>query len=141
MRSYVMDVEGGAARAFTPESQTEAAEISPDGKLLVVDGGTTYPIDPGEARPIAGLDPKDSPVQWSADGRTLFVTRFGELPLRVFRLDMATGKKELWKEIVPADRAGLIRIERLVVSRDARSYAYSYNRVSSSDLYLVTGWE
>ena len=71
----------------------------------------------------------------------LYVAHFGEVPLPVYRFHLATGKKELWKEIAPADRAGLIRLEAVVLTRDGRICAYSYNRVTASDLYLVTGWK
>ena len=54
-------------------------------------------------------------------------------------LDFATGKKELWKVLMPADRAGLIRIESVFVTPDGKSYAYTAGRVLSSDLYLASG--
>jgi hypothetical protein len=50
-------------------------------------------------------------------------------------------QKTLWKELVPADRAGLIRIENVWVTPDGAHYAYSFNRVTNSDLYVVTGWK
>lgn len=80
-------------------------------------------------------------IQWSADGAALFVARFGEMPLPISRLILATGKKEPWKELVPADRAGVVRIETVSVTPDGRSWAYSHNRVTASDLYLVRGWK
>jgi len=83
---------------------------------------TIYPADGTEARPIAGLAPDDAPIQWSADGGTLYVTRYGELPLSIYRFHLATGKKELWKQIMPADRAGLIGVFALAVSRDGSAY-------------------
>ncbi len=54
-------------------------------------------------------------------------------------LDLATGKKELWKVLMPADRAGLIRIESVFVTPDGNAYAYTAGRVLSSDLYLASG--
>jgi hypothetical protein len=145
VRVYVLELAGGAPRAFTPEGLGDGWAFSPDGKLFAVDGPdrrpTIYPVDGGDARPIAGLAPEDAPIQWSADGGTLYVTRFGELPLSIYRFHLKTGKKELWKEIMPADRAGLIRIESVAVPPDGKSYAYSYNRVTASDLYLVSGWK
>jgi hypothetical protein len=68
------------------------------------------------------------------------VTRFGELPLSLYRFRLTTGKKELWKQLQPTDRTGLIRIAPVALPRDGKSYAYSYSRVTASDLYLVTGW-
>jgi serine/threonine protein kinase len=53
----------------------------------------------------------------------------------------ATGKKVLWKEIVPADRTGLVRIENFVITPDGNHYAYSFNRVTNSDRFVATGWK
>ncbi len=98
-----------------------------------------YPLSGGEPRPIAGLEARETPIQWSADGKSLYTARYGELPLKIDRLDLATGKKVVWREILPEDRAGLIRIESVIVTPDGRHWVYSFNRVLVSDLYLVTG--
>jgi len=92
-------------------------------------------------RLLPGIDPKDEIVQWSADGEILYTTRYGELPMKVYRYRIATATRELWKEITPAERAGLVRIENLAITPDGNSYAYSYNRVLASDLYAVSGWK
>jgi hypothetical protein len=42
---------------------------------------------------------------------------------------------------VPADRSGLVRIESVWVTPDGKHYAYSLNRVTNSDLFVVTGWK
>ncbi len=144
-RGYVLDVAGGAPRPVTPEGLTGGAATSPDGKFIAAmgaDGRTwIYPISGGEALPVSGLEPREEPIQWSADGADLFVARFGEIPVPVFRLNLSTGKKTLWKELMPPDRVGLIRIESVQVTPDGRAWAYSYNRVIASDLHLVTGWK
>ncbi len=58
--------------------------------------------------------------------------------MKVYRFDPATGEKQLWKELVPADRAGVYHVGQLFVTPDARWYAYSYVR-DLSDLYMVEG--
>jgi eukaryotic-like serine/threonine-protein kinase len=144
-RGYVVDLAGGTPREFLHERISDGAAISPDGKLVAANSadGTPkiYPLDGGEPKPIHGLEVRDVPIQWSADGQSLFVTRRGLVPLPIHRYVLATGKKTLWREIMPADRTGLIRIENVWVARDGRSYAYSLNRVTNSDLYVVTGWK
>ncbi|HEY3171208.1 MAG TPA: protein kinase [Thermoanaerobaculia bacterium] len=142
-RVYVMDVDGGHPRAFTEGGITEGAAISPDGKSVALCGpdriAKIYPVDGSAARRISGVEPNDVPFQWSADGKSLYVTRRGELPARIERLDLATGKKELQKELMPADRSGLIRIQEVFITPDGKSYAYGATRVLSSDLYLASG--
>jgi hypothetical protein len=34
-----------------------------------------------------------------------------------------------------------VRIETVFVTRDGQHYAYSFNRVTASDLYVVRGWK
>ena len=75
---------------------------------------------------------------WTHDGGSLFVRRRGEVPLRVMTLDLASGRKELWKELMPAGPGWRLDDRAACRSRRTRSiYAYSYTR-SLSDLYVVT---
>jgi hypothetical protein len=57
--------------------------------------------------------------------------------LRVYRLELASGHRELWKEYLPdpSQTAGLVQ---LALTPDGKSYAYTYVR-NFSDLYLVEG--
>ena len=53
-------------------------------------------------------------------------------------MDLATGHRDLWKEISPADPAGVQSIANIKFSKDGKSYAYSTLRLLS-DLYVVDG--
>ena len=61
-----------------------------------------------------------------------------ELPARVYRLDLATGRRELWREWVPYNPAGVYFIRPPHFSSDGKSYAYSYRR-TLSELFLADG--
>jgi hypothetical protein len=99
------------------------------------------PLVGGEATVVPGvsLDRNDDLVQWSADGRWLFIARAEALPAPVDRIELATGRREPWKKLMPADPVGVLFVFSVRVSRDGQSYAYAYNRVSASDLYVVEG--
>jgi hypothetical protein len=75
---------------------------------------------------------------FSSDSRFLFAFGYGQVPTLVYRLDLASGKKQLWKMLAPADRSGLEGMSVVRLSADGRSYAYSYGRCLN-DLYLVEG--
>ncbi len=64
--------------------------------------------------------------------------RRGGLPGRVYRVDRRTGRRELWKEIMPSDPAGVPGITSLSITPDGRSYAYSYLQ-RLSELHVVEG--
>jgi len=56
----------------------------------------------------------------------------------ITRIDLATGKRTVWKQIVPADAAGVDAIGGVRITPDAKSYVFSFPRVLS-DLYVVEG--
>ena len=58
--------------------------------------------------------------------------------MKVYRLGVDSGQRELWKEIVPSDPAGIEFIGPILMTPDASSYFYTYQR-RSSDLYVVDG--
>lgn len=143
MRLYVRDVNGGKPRALSPEGYFFFhGTVTPDSKFVVVRGPERrmylYPLEGGEPTGMPGLTSEDLPMRFSPDGRTLFVMTRGDVPAKVYRYDVVSGRKELWKELAPADRAGLNAIARAVVTPDGRTYAYSYLRVLSY-LQLVDG--
>jgi len=144
-RLYVQDLAGGAPRPVTAEGAGAGFRgivVSPDGEFATGpspgSGFARYPLEGGSPLPIEGLAEGEFPVQWSADGRSLFVYRIGEVPARIFRLDLSTGRRELWKELVPPDLAGANVIPEVQITPDGRAYAYYYGQVLS-DLFLVEG--
>ena len=80
----------------------------------------------------------DLPIRFSADGRALYAFRPGELPARVVRVDLASGRVEPVRELMPSDPAGVTGIFSVLLGADARTEAFGYRRVLS-DLYLVDG--
>jgi len=142
-RVYVEDLAAGTPRPITPEGVAGRLALSPDGRFVAAPmvGGkfVLYPLEGGEPRPIPGLDRDDSILGFRPDRRSLFVMKVGPLPARVFEVDLVSGRRLPWKDLQPADASGVVRIGRVVVSPDARSYAYSYARVLYSNLYLLEG--
>jgi hypothetical protein len=87
---------------------------------------------------VPGTRAGDRPLRWSADGRVLDVFRRDEMPCHVYRVDVATGARAAWKELRPADAAGVVAVHEVQMTADGRAYAYSYVRLSS-ELYLLEG--
>ena len=67
------------------------------------------------------------------------VTRAGEMPQRIWRIELDTGRREIWKELIPDDPVGALRIESIALSADGETYAFSYSLMTSSALYVVDG--
>jgi Tol biopolymer transport system component len=119
--------------SLSPDQKYVAAINRNDRKIRIV------PVEGGSPRLVPGVEPDERPAGWTTDGRSLYVYRPDtEAPTKVYLVDVASGKRKLWKEIMPADPAGSYGIERLTVNPDGKSYAYDLFRILS-DLYVVDG--
>ena len=58
------------------------------------------------------------------NGKSLLI-RNRSIPVKVTRIDLASGRRNPFKEIVPADPAGVQSIPVMLFSADGKSYAYS----------------
>ena len=144
VRLYVQDVAGGLPLPIAPEGINGTAfAVSLDGQMVAAIGsdlkGYLYPTSGrGDPRLIPGLEPGDLPTSWSQDGHALFVYQTGEVPAKVYRVDLAAGKRTLWKQLVPGDPAGVATIGPILVTPDGKTFVYGFHR-TLADLYLVEG--
>ena len=143
VRLYLQAVSGGTPKPISPEGISATAfAVSPDGTTVTAIGsdqkGYMFPIAGGDPKPINGLMAGEEPITWETDGKTLFVYRPGEVPASVYRLNVITGQRALWKKLVPADPAGVETLGPVLITPDGKNYAYGYHR-NLADLYLVEG--
>jgi len=146
-RLYVQEVPHGTPRPVTPEGfytlgMTRA--VSPDARFVlalnVTDGATwVFPVDGGEPRRLDGIDPKrERPIRWTQDGRAVYAREFQTIPFEIFRVDLATGRREPWKRIVATDPAGVDAVPPARLSADGKVFLYSLGRKLST-LYVLDG--
>jgi sugar lactone lactonase YvrE len=116
--------------------------ISPDGRSLIAKDAqgqrSFYPVEGGAPQPIRDLESADEIIGWSHDGRSLYVANLNAMPIRVYRFDPSIGNKERFKEIIPADPAGIFGYNYVFLTPDGKGYAYSVSRMLT-DLYAVEG--
>jgi Tol biopolymer transport system component len=146
-RAWVKDLSGGKPRAISPPG-VSVPVLAGDGRFLcavAADGDRyLYSTETGEPRKVVGLLPGESPTQWTADGKLLYVRSEvepgpGEPAItRVHRLDPWTGRRELWKEIRPVNPLTGGAIGRILFSADGQTCVYTHHRFSS-ELFLVEG--
>jgi hypothetical protein len=139
-RCYFLDAPGGALRPVTPEG-TLAGLVAPDGLTMLARTSSEwmlYRLEGGGGRPIGSLSLEDNLIRWSPDGRSVFAYRGAQIPLRVDRIDIATGRRTAFAELSPAERAGLVSFLDVSLADDLESYAYVYQRYIST-LYLAEG--
>jgi hypothetical protein len=143
-RIYSYDLESHEARPFGPEEIPEASEVmlSPDGQLVVCsrpDGKSDlYSVEGGAPRPVPGVSQDLYPIEWCADSRSLFVRTSSDRPVKVYRLELFSGRLGLWREFsISYLRSGIALIGVLPTS-DGKSYVYGYSRYFA-DLFLAEG--
>jgi len=145
LRLYVQSIEGGKPRAISPEGIVAALPgfaVSQDGKLVAAIGpdhkGVLLPVEGGQPRAVPGMEDGEAPLRFSPDGRFLYLWKRGDVPARIVRLDLETGKREVFKSLIPADPSGVERISNVLVTPDGKGYAYCFTRLLS-DLFVVEG--
>src|SRR5215471_21667741 len=94
-----------------------------------------YSIEGGTPQPISHLESADEIIGWSTDGRSLYLAHTLEMPIRVYRFDPTTGRRELLKEVMPADPAGIFSPNYIFMTPDGKAYVYSVRRMLSN-LYM-----
>jgi eukaryotic-like serine/threonine-protein kinase len=142
-RGYRAALDGRPVRPLTNQEQAQFwNRISPDGRFVLMTVGTDYDnykivdLESGKARP-APLPEGESPMEWDQDGRHVFVAREAEQPPTLFRVDIRTGRHEVWKQIQPADPAGILSLTHFYVTPSGNAYGYSEARVLSA-LYVYS---
>ena len=145
VRLYLMDADGnsGEGRAVTPEGFTQNNSGSPRTASFVVATGpdrrdALYPLAGGEPSPMPGIQQEESFLRWPQDGGAFYVADYRKMPAPVYRVDFATGRRELLRSFAPPDPAGVLNVFPILLSSDGKSYVYSYRRILD-DLFVVTG--
>ncbi len=137
---YVQDISGGKPRRIGNGRFTFLHPISPNGKTIAAYDEkrriVLLPADGGSSHPLPGFIDGEALVRWADDG-SLFISH-GEATIDIFRVDVASGKRTLWKHLAPPDPAGVSGLGPIVMTADGKTYAYGANR-TLSDLYLADG--
>jgi eukaryotic-like serine/threonine-protein kinase len=143
VRLYAQDISGGKPKPISPEGVDAVSfAVSPDGQSVVGIGpdqkAYLFPVSGGDPRLVNGMDPGDVPINWTQDGHSIYLYRSGEVPAKVYRVDLTTSKKTVWKQIAPLDPTGVSTIGPILITPDGKTYVYGFHR-TLGDLYLVEG--
>ncbi len=143
-RLYIQDLPSGRPRPMTDKGYgLSERPISPDGNWIAAYGDWNedmflLPVGGGEPRTVPNTKDLDL-IRWALDGKAFFANVTGSIPARVVRVDIATGRREPWKDLAPPELSGIIEVGPIFMTPDGKSYVYGYGRSATSDLYLVEG--
>ncbi len=142
-RAYRYDLDTRSVSPFTePGVGRVGGVISPDGKWMWTVGPTGQMIlsidGSGPTRPMPGVPPEVRVTLWSEDGKSVFAFERGTIPAKVFRIDVESGRMEVWMEIRPSRQSGVNGVNSLCLTPDAETYVTSYTQMLS-ELYTASG--
>ncbi len=132
---YTQNLAGGSPRVVKNKSRNNYPIISPDGGAVALreeQGGISLYAADGSSTPTAvkGVDAKEFPLRFAKGGKAILVVKFETGRKATLTLvDLASGRRELWKDITTQYHSGQGRL--LTATPDLRYYAYN-----SSVLFL-----
>jgi Tol biopolymer transport system component len=142
-RDYLIDVSSGDSKPITPEG-TAGVHLSPDGKSTAVRGSDgkwgVWKLDGNSIRLIPDLNSSYRVTDWSPDGESVYAatSKADQRTAKLYRVNIATGKMELWRTFGGGVGAGIDDVGAPRFSADGTAYAYVYVRVLG-EAYVVTG--
>ena len=105
---YLTDVDGSTPKQLSPGAPPWGA-VAPDEQSFIVDqngGFVLRPMSDGSSKPIPGIQAEEFPIGW-ADSKHVFVQATIATGLRIYKVDVVSGRRELWQTITPKDATGL----------------------------------
>jgi hypothetical protein len=148
-RSYWVEPPESQPRPFTPEGVVAVPGILKGARFLGVAAHGSlalYGVHGGPAQPLTWHLPADTEgiggstayaFQVSGDGRSAYL-REGQMPARIDRVDIASGRRTPVKTLGTEPRPGVSVIYSPCMTPDGKGYAYGYGEWLQ-DLYLVEG--
>ena len=79
-------------------------------------------------------------AKWTEDRQALVVYSSTRWQARIYRVEVATGKRTLLQTVQPTEKAGSTMPLRLAYAEGSKTYAYSTVRILGI-LYVVEGLE
>jgi Tol biopolymer transport system component len=138
-RTWIYDLEENKATPLTAEG-TRGMRVSPDGRTFITTDAhklllTT--VGGGESKAVLDLQPGESVVRWSGDGRYLFLQQREPSSITITRFEVATRHKEAWL-VLRVPEPGAQFFGPLALSADGKACAYTFQR-DLANLFLVKG--
>lgn len=122
------------------------APPSPDGQTLAGLTREKRPVlidvESGDISELPGLQIGDHPIQWTVNGKGLWIARSGEpmmsISTQLFRYEISTGKLIGKGFIEPPDLVGMSGVKEGIVAPDGEQYVYTVHQ-ELDELFLLEG--
>ena len=136
---FITDRHGAQPKFLSPTTPVVRPEVSSDGNSVLVGDAEghigVFTLATSTFKLIPGMLPKESVAAWTSDPQRVFTQLQTPTGLSIYKLDLTSGKRELWQAIVPKDQVGLRPItNEIAITPDGHWMAYAY-RTQLSQLY------
>jgi eukaryotic-like serine/threonine-protein kinase len=126
---YMTDRKGTAPKVLLKEAP-EWADVMPDGEnLLLLPADNTLvqrSIQDGSERKLTTLQEGERPLDWAKEPMHLFTQIVGATSITVNKLDLATGRRDVWYECKPPNLDGMLNALRGSITPDGRWIMFNY---------------
>ncbi len=124
---YLTDVDGSTPKQLSPGDAPWGA-VAPDGQSVIIfrnEASVVRSMSDGSSKPIAGIQAAEFPIGW-ADSQHVFVQAAIATGLNIYKVDIESGRRELWQTITPKDATGLRPMNTpTAITPDGRWMAFS----------------
>lgn len=139
-RTYIAKLDGGDPEPMAPEG-FRGVVISLDGNAVLLRDRSgqwfQYWVDSGKLAPTGAMLNELEPIAWTTSPDVVYA-RSGDVPARIYRVNLKTGQRETWRELAPADRAGVLGTQHIHITASGDAYAYTYFQFDAR-LFVVDG--
>jgi Tol biopolymer transport system component len=138
-QSFLVDPASKHTMPVGPEGAWEVSP-APDGNRFAVrsqDGWLICRLSGmPRTQPIPAITPVDELIRWSPDGMAVFCFPRGDVPSKVDRIDLASGRRTTVAVVGDRDQAGLVSVLAVTMADDQKTLVYG-TWYYTSTLYTI----
>jgi dipeptidyl aminopeptidase/acylaminoacyl peptidase len=143
LRTFEMDTEGGKPQPLGPPDFIGGA-VAMDGKRIAGRNASGEAVvldrETQKMHVVPAVESTEVFDKWAEDGQALLVSSGTPAAVRMYRVEVATGKRTLLQTVELSEKAGSMLKLRLQYNEHSKTYVYDTRRILGS-LYVVEGLE
>src|SRR5580704_447031 len=143
LRTFEMDLEGGKPQPLGPPDFI-GRTVAKDGERIAGRNASgeavVFDRETQKAQVVPAIEPQEAFDKWTEDGQALLVSSGTPVAVRMYRVEVATGRRTLLQTVELSEKAGSMLKLRLQYNENSKTYVYDTRRILGS-LYVVEGLE